>query len=301
MPSAERRDLPELGQIGQVDEHLGRRGTRFHHVDERLSARQSTRAVVRSEEANRLFDASGAGVLDLSQQHAFDHIHTHWTAGMFSAVAAFDAVFVGSGVNSLTGAALLSRAGWKVCVLERNELLGGAIRTSDDLTAPGFTHELMASWHPLFAGSAAYAELGDDLRPPRARVPQHRPADRDALPGRRRGLPHDLARGQRRRVRAPRRGRRRRLEPPVRAVHGLRRAQLRRALGRALVAAGPRARAQGLPQLRPPRPARVRGQLADQRARLARDDVRVGARARPARAVGAAHRASGPSRRSPAS
>ena len=82
---------------------------------------------------------------------------------MFSAVAGFDAVFVGSGVNSLTGAALLSRAGWKVCVLERNEVLGGAIRTSDDLTAPGFTHELMASWHPLFAGSAAYAELGDDL------------------------------------------------------------------------------------------------------------------------------------------
>ena len=82
---------------------------------------------------------------------------------MFSGVAAFDAVFVGSGVNSLTGAALLARSGWKVCVLERNEVLGGAIRTSGDLTAPGFTHELMASWHPLYAGSAAYAELGDDL------------------------------------------------------------------------------------------------------------------------------------------
>jgi phytoene dehydrogenase-like protein len=82
---------------------------------------------------------------------------------MFSAVAGFDAVFVGSGVNSLTGAALLARSGWSVCVLERNEVLGGALRTSDELTAPGFTHELMASWHPLFAGSAAYAELGDDL------------------------------------------------------------------------------------------------------------------------------------------
>jgi phytoene dehydrogenase-like protein len=83
---------------------------------------------------------------------------------MFSAVNGFDALFVGSGVNSLTGAALLSRAGWRVCVLERNEVLGGAIRTSSELTAPGFTHELMSSWHPLFAGSAAYAELGDDLR-----------------------------------------------------------------------------------------------------------------------------------------
>ena len=78
-------------------------------------------------------------------------------------MAGFDAVFVGSGVNSLTGAALLARGGWKVCVLERNEVLGGALRTSSELTAPGFTHELMASWHPLFAGSAAYAELGEDL------------------------------------------------------------------------------------------------------------------------------------------
>ena len=53
---------------------------------------------------------------------------------MFSGVAAFDAVFVGSGVNSLTGAALLSRSGWRVLVLERNDVLGGSIRTSGDLT-----------------------------------------------------------------------------------------------------------------------------------------------------------------------
>ena len=51
-------------------------------------------------------------------------------AGMFTAVAGFDAVFVGSGVNSLACAALLSRAGWRVCVLERNDVLGGAIRTA---------------------------------------------------------------------------------------------------------------------------------------------------------------------------
>jgi phytoene dehydrogenase-like protein len=78
-------------------------------------------------------------------------------------VAGFDALFVGAGVNSLTGAALLARGGWHVCVLERNDRLGGALHTSSDLTQPGFTHELMAAWHPLFAGSAAYAELGDDL------------------------------------------------------------------------------------------------------------------------------------------
>jgi phytoene dehydrogenase-like protein len=75
----------------------------------------------------------------------------------------FDAVFVGAGINSLAAAALLSKAGWKVCVLERNDTLGGCIRTSTDLTAPGFTHEVLASWHPLFTGSPAYAELKDEL------------------------------------------------------------------------------------------------------------------------------------------
>ena len=74
-------------------------------------------------------------------------------------MAAFDAVFVGSGINSLAGAALLAKAGWRCCVLERNDWLGGAIRTVDGLIAPGFTHEVFASWHPLWTGSPAYAEL----------------------------------------------------------------------------------------------------------------------------------------------
>jgi len=78
-------------------------------------------------------------------------------------VAGFDAVFVGAGINSLAGAALLSRAGWSVCVLEREDELGGCIKTVNDLTAPGFTHELLAAWHPLWTGSPAYAELKDEL------------------------------------------------------------------------------------------------------------------------------------------
>ncbi len=78
-------------------------------------------------------------------------------------MAGFDAVFVGAGINSLASAALLSKAGWNVCVLERSDEPGGCIRTSSDLTAPGFTHELLASWHPLWTGSAAYAELKNDL------------------------------------------------------------------------------------------------------------------------------------------
>jgi phytoene dehydrogenase-like protein len=76
---------------------------------------------------------------------------------------AFDAVFVGAGINSLVAASLLSKAGWNVCVLERSPELGGCIRTSTDLTEPGFTHEVLAAWHPLFTGSPAYAELKPEL------------------------------------------------------------------------------------------------------------------------------------------
>jgi phytoene dehydrogenase-like protein len=74
----------------------------------------------------------------------------------------YDAVAVGSGINALVAGALLARKGWKVCVLERNDRLGGAIHTAE-ITEPGFVHEVFAAWHPLFTGSAAYAELKDEL------------------------------------------------------------------------------------------------------------------------------------------
>jgi phytoene dehydrogenase-like protein len=74
----------------------------------------------------------------------------------------WDVVFVGSGINSLVGGALLAKGGRRVLVLERNDYLGGAIKTAE-LTKPGFKHEVFASWHPLFLGSPAYAELADDL------------------------------------------------------------------------------------------------------------------------------------------
>ena len=74
----------------------------------------------------------------------------------------FDAVIVGSGINSLAAGALLSRAGWSVCVLERNDWLGGAIRTAE-ITEPGFQHDVFSCWHPLWVGGAAHGLLGDDL------------------------------------------------------------------------------------------------------------------------------------------
>ena len=73
-----------------------------------------------------------------------------------------DAVVVGSGINSLACAALLARAGWSVCVLERERELGGAIKTAE-LTEPGFHHDVFSAWHPLWVGGPAHAELGGEL------------------------------------------------------------------------------------------------------------------------------------------
>ena len=73
-----------------------------------------------------------------------------------------DAVLVGSGINSLACAALLARGGWSVRVLEREDELGGCIRTAG-LTEPGYLHDVLSAWHPLWVGGAAHAELGDEL------------------------------------------------------------------------------------------------------------------------------------------
>lgn len=72
-----------------------------------------------------------------------------------------EVIFVGSGINSLVGAALLARRGLKVLVLERNDRLGGCIRTEE--LFPGYRHDVLSQWYPLFVGSPAYAELKDDL------------------------------------------------------------------------------------------------------------------------------------------
>ncbi|MEV5240749.1 NAD(P)/FAD-dependent oxidoreductase [Streptomyces cinnamoneus] len=74
----------------------------------------------------------------------------------------YDAIMVGSGHNALVAAAYLARAGWGVLVLEGNDRPGGLVRT-DELTVPGFRHDVYSSAHPLFTSGPAYAELGPEL------------------------------------------------------------------------------------------------------------------------------------------
>ncbi|PKO58100.1 MAG: FAD-dependent oxidoreductase [Betaproteobacteria bacterium HGW-Betaproteobacteria-19] len=74
----------------------------------------------------------------------------------------YDAIIVGSGINSLVCAGVLSKRGKKVLVLEREAVLGGCIRT-EALTAPGYLHDTMSTAHPLFVTGPGYAELKDGL------------------------------------------------------------------------------------------------------------------------------------------
>jgi phytoene dehydrogenase-like protein len=73
-----------------------------------------------------------------------------------------DYVIVGSGINALVAAAMLGKKGRRVVVLERNDRIGGAIRT-DEATEPGFIHDVMATTFVLFLLSPAHQALGKDL------------------------------------------------------------------------------------------------------------------------------------------
>ncbi|WP_319929360.1 phytoene desaturase family protein [Xenorhabdus santafensis] len=66
-------------------------------------------------------------------------------------------IIVGSGINSLVCAALLAMWGKSVLVLERNAILGGCIRTEE--LFPGYTHDVLSCWYPLFLSSPAYQIL----------------------------------------------------------------------------------------------------------------------------------------------
>ncbi len=74
----------------------------------------------------------------------------------------YDAILIGSGHNALIAAAYLTRSGRSVLMLEKNDRPGGLVRT-DELTLPGFKHDVFSASHPLFLSGPAYADLGSAL------------------------------------------------------------------------------------------------------------------------------------------
>jgi phytoene dehydrogenase-like protein len=74
----------------------------------------------------------------------------------------YDAVVVGGGPNGLTAGITLARAGRSVLLVEAAPALGGATAT-EQLTLPGFHHDVFSAVHPAAVASPVFAELELEL------------------------------------------------------------------------------------------------------------------------------------------
>ncbi|MEO8329534.1 MAG: NAD(P)/FAD-dependent oxidoreductase, partial [Candidatus Nanopelagicales bacterium] len=96
-----------------------------------------------------------------------------------SSADGFDAVVVGSGPNGLVGAVTLAESGMRVLVLEAADQWGGGLRT-EELTLPGFRHDVCSSVHPLALASPAFRAIGlerDGLQWAQPKIPLAHPVE----------------------------------------------------------------------------------------------------------------------------
>ena len=70
----------------------------------------------------------------------------------------FDAVVIGSGPNGLAAAITLQQKGLSVLLLERHHKIGGGLRT-EELTLPGYHHDVCSAIHPMAAASPFFQAL----------------------------------------------------------------------------------------------------------------------------------------------
>lgn len=71
---------------------------------------------------------------------------------------AYDVIVVGSGPNGLGAAITLQQKGLSVLIVEAKATIGGGLR-SEELTLPGFKHDICSAIHPLAAASPLFSTL----------------------------------------------------------------------------------------------------------------------------------------------
>lgn len=78
--------------------------------------------------------------------------HLGQVGDTLTAMERHDAVVVGAGPNGLSAAVTLAMEGRSVLVLEAADRIGGGTRT-EEVTLPGFRHDICSAIHPYAAGS----------------------------------------------------------------------------------------------------------------------------------------------------
>ncbi|HSB39455.1 MAG TPA: NAD(P)-binding protein, partial [Gaiellaceae bacterium] len=86
------------------------------------------------------------------------------------------ALVVGSGPNGLAAAIVLLQAGVEVEVREAADGVGGGLH-SEELTLPGFVHDVCATVLPLAAGSPFFGTLDLDVEWVHPEAPAAHPLD----------------------------------------------------------------------------------------------------------------------------
>lgn len=70
----------------------------------------------------------------------------------------YDAIIIGSGPNGLSAGIVMARAGLKVLMVEAKDTIGGGMRTQE-VTLPGFKHDICSAVHPMAALAPIFREL----------------------------------------------------------------------------------------------------------------------------------------------